>query len=74
MSKYKYEYILVDIFVKNKYKYIQIQFLDKYEYNYIWVYPKWANMNRNTDIWTVIREYQYKDEYLSHTTPKISML
>ena len=31
-------------------------------------------MNMNTNIWTVIREYEYKCEYLSHTKPKINML
>ena len=29
-------------------------------------------MNTNTNIWTVIREYEY--EYLSQTKPKINML
>ena len=31
-------------------------------------------MNMNTNIWTVIREYEYKYEYLSQTKPKINML
>ena len=31
-------------------------------------------MNTNTNIWTVIREYKYEYEYLSHTKPKINML
>ena len=31
-------------------------------------------MNTNTNIWTVIREYEYEYEYLSHTKPKINML
>ena len=31
-------------------------------------------MNTNTNIWTVIREYEYEYKYLSHTKPKINML
>ena len=31
-------------------------------------------MNTNTNIWTVIRKYEYKYEYLSHTKPKINIL
>ena len=31
-------------------------------------------MNTNTNIWTVIREYEYKYKYLSHTKPKKNML
>ena len=31
-------------------------------------------MNTNTNIWTVIREYEYEYEYLSHTKPEINML
>ena len=28
----------------------------------------------NTNIWTVIRKYEYEYEYLSHTKPKINVL
>ena len=31
-------------------------------------------MNTNTNIWTVIRKYEYEYEYLSHTKPKINKL
>ena len=31
-------------------------------------------MNMNTNIWTVICEYKYEYQYLSHTKPKINML
>ena len=31
-------------------------------------------MNTNSNIWTVIRKYEYKYEYLSQTKPKINML
>ena len=74
MSKYEYKYIRVDFFCEYEYEYIWIQFFRQIQVRIYSGYQRWANMNTNMNIWTVICEYKYEYEYLSHTKPKINML